>query len=348
MERVILHVDMDAFFASVEQLDNKNLRGKPVIVGGVSERGVVSTCSYEARKYGVHSAMPIFMAQKLCPHGIYLRTRMFRYKEVSNQVFDILKDVTSIIQPISIDEAYLDITHSNFKSGMEAARYIKNRVLKEIGLTISVGISYNKFLAKLASDWNKPNGIKIITKEMIPHILLPFPVSRIHGVGKKSVEKLNNIGIFTVKDLYEMPKSFYIEYLGKYGLEIYDRIRGIDNREVEVERDRKSYGKERTLKSDTHDKEELMLYLKDFSNEISGYLIRGNLEGKTITVKYKTSGFQNHTRSKTLNYYTNNFEDIYRTCEEILDNEEINEEVRLIGVTVSSFKENKVEQLRLF
>ena len=240
MERVILHVDMDAFFASVEQLDNKNLRGKPVIVGGVSERGVVSTCSYEARKYGVHSAMPIFMAQKLCPHGIYLRTRMFRYKEVSNQVFDILKDVTSIIQPISIDEAYLDITHSNFKSGMEAARYIKNRVLKEIGLTISVGISYNKFLAKLASDWNKPNGIKIITKEMITHILLPFPVSRIHGVGKKSVEKLNNIGIFTVKDLYEMPKSFYIEYLGKYGLEIYDRIRGIDNREVEVERDRKS------------------------------------------------------------------------------------------------------------
>lgn len=348
MERVILHVDMDAFFASVEQLDNKNLRGKPVIVGGVSERGVVSTCSYEARKYGVHSAMPIFMAQKLCPHGIYLRTRMFRYKEVSNQVFDILKDVTSIIQPISIDEAYLDITHSNFKSGMEAARYIKNRVLKEIGLTISVGISYNKFLAKLASDWNKPNGIKIITKEMIPHILLPFPVSRIHGVGKKSVEKLNNIGIFTVKDLYEMPKSFYIEYLGKYGLEVYDRIRGIDNREVEVERDRKSYGKERTLKSDTHDKEELMLYLKDFSNEISGYLIRGNLEGKTITVKYKTSDFQNHTRSKTLNYYTNNFEDIYKTCEEILDNEEINEEVRLIGVTVSSFKENKVEQLRLF
>ena len=156
MERLILHVDMDAFFASVEQLDNKNLRGKPVIVGGVSERGVVSTCSYEARKYGIHSAMPIFIARKLCPHGIYLRTRIYRYKEVSSEVFNILKDVTDIIEPLSIDEAYLDITNSRFNSGIEAANYIKSRVLKEIGLTISIGISYNKFLAKLAK-WYKDN-----------------------------------------------------------------------------------------------------------------------------------------------------------------------------------------------
>lgn len=348
MNRLILHVDMDAFFASVEQLDNKNLRGKPVIVGGVSERGVVSTCSYEARKYGIHSAMPIFIARKLCPHGIYVRTRMYRYKEVSNEVFNILKDVTDIIEPLSIDEAYLDITNSRFKSGMEAANYIKSRVLREIGLTISIGISYNKFLAKLASDWNKPNGIKIITKDMIPDILLPFSVSKIYGLGKKSVEKLNNMGIFTVKDLYDMPKEFYIEYLGKYGLEIYDRIRGIDNREVESQRDRKSYGRERTLKIDTKEKEDLLEYLYDFSKEISNQLIRKNLEGKTITVKYKTEDFQSHTRSKTLNFYTNNFQDIYKICEEILNNEVINENIRLIGVTVSSFKENTVEQLTLF
>ncbi|MGG7214100.1 DNA polymerase IV [Clostridium nigeriense] len=348
MERLILHVDMDAFFASVEQLDNKELRGKPVIVGGVSERGVVSTCSYEARKYGIHSAMPIFIARKLCPHGIYQRTRMFRYKEVSRKVFNILRDVTPIIEPLSIDEAYLDITNSRFNNGIEAAKYIKTRVLREIGLTISIGISYNKFLAKLASDWNKPNGIKVITKDMIPEILLPFPISKIYGLGKKSVERLNNIGIFTVKDLYEMPKDFYIEYLGKYGLEIYDRIRGIDNREVEVERDRKSYGRERTLKIDTKDKEELMEYLKDFSEEISNQLIRQSIEGKTITVKYKTENFQSHTRSRTLNFYTNNFNDIYRTCQEILDSEEINENIRLIGVTVSSFKKNIVEQLTLF
>ncbi|MGG7144317.1 DNA polymerase IV [Clostridium nigeriense] len=348
MERLILHVDMDAFFASVEQLDNKELRGKPVIVGGVSERGVVSTCSYEARKYGIHSAMPIFIARKLCPHGIYQRTRMFRYKEVSRKVFNILRDVTPIIEPLSIDEAYLDITNSRFNNGIEAAKYIKTRVLREIGLTISIGISYNKFLAKLASDWNKPNGIKVITKDMVPEILLPFPISKIYGLGKKSVERLNNIGIFTVKDLYEMPKDFYIEYLGKYGLEIYDRIRGIDNREVEVERDRKSYGRERTLKIDTKEKEELMEYLKDFSEEISNQLIRQSIEGKTITVKYKTENFQSHTRSRTLNFYTNNFNDIYKTCQEILDSEEINENIRLIGVTVSSFKKNIVEQLTLF
>lgn len=348
MERLILHVDMDAFFASVEQLDKKNLKGKPVIVGGVSERGVVSTCSYEARKYGIHSAMPIFIARKLCPHGIYLRTRIYRYKEVSSEVFNILKDVTDIIEPLSIDEAYLDITNSRFNSGIEAANYIKSRVLKEIGLTISIGISYNKFLAKLASDWNKPNGIKIITKDMVPEILLPFPVSKIYGLGKKSAEKLNNMGIFLVKDLYDMPKEFYIEYLGKYGLEIYDRIRGIDNREVEAQRDRKSYGREKTLKIDTKEKEDLLEYLYDFSKEISNQLIRENLEGKTITVKYKTEDFQSHTRSKTLNFYTNNYKDIYKVCEEILNNEEIKENIRLIGVAVSSFKENTVEQLTLF
>ena len=348
MGRIILHVDMDAFFASVEQLDNKALRGKPVIVGGVSERGVVSTCSYEARKYGVHSAMPIFIARKLCPHGIFVRTRFYRYKEISNKVFNILRDVTSIIEPLSIDEAYLDITNSKFKSGLEAAKYIKYRVLKEVGLTISVGISYNKFLAKLASDWNKPNGIMIIDKEMMPDLLMPFPVSKIYGLGKKSVEKLNNMGIFIVKDLYEMPKEFYIEYLGKYGLEIYDRIRGIDNREVVPVRDRKSFGKETTLKSDTNDKEELLSYLKEFSKEISNYLINKNIYGKTITVKYKTESFVNHTRSKTLNYYTNDFNEIYSTCEEIIENENITENIRLIGVTISSFKENTIEQLTLF
>lgn len=348
MERIILHVDMDAFFASVEQLDNKALRGKPVIVGGVSERGVVSTCSYEARKYGVHSAMPVFIARKLCPHGIFVRTRFYRYKEISNKVFNILRDVTSIIEPLSIDEAYLDITDSKFKSGLEAAKYIKYRVLKEVGLTISVGISYNKFLAKLASDWNKPNGIMIIDKEMMPDLLMPFPISKIYGLGKKSVEKLNNMGIFIVKDLYEMPKEFYIEYLGKYGLEIYDRIRGIDNREVVSIRDRKSFGKETTLKADTNDKEELLSYLKEFSKEISNYLINKNIYGKTITVKYKTESFVNHTRSKTLNYYTNDFNEIYSTCEEIIENENIKENIRLIGVTISSFKENTIEQLSLF
>ena len=207
MHRIILHVDMDAFFASVEQLDNPHLKGKPVIVGGVSERGVVSTCSYEARKFGVKSAMPVFMAQRLCPKGYFVRVRYHRYKEISNKIFAIFREVTQLVEPLSIDEAYLDVTNSRFTSGMEAAIYIKNRVFKEIGLTLSIGISYNKFLAKLASDWNKPNGIKVIEKDMIPEILLPLSISKIYGLGKKSVQRLNNMGIFIIEDLYSLGYS---------------------------------------------------------------------------------------------------------------------------------------------
>lgn len=294
---------MDAFFASVEQLDNPSLRGKPVIVGGVSERGVVSTCSYEARKYGVHSAMPGFMARSKCPMGIFLPVRYGRYKEISNKIFDIFKEITPVIEPISIDEAFLDITDTDFKDGKRVALYIKDRVKKEIGLNLSIGISYNKFLAKLASDWNKPNGIMEIRKDMIPDILLPLSISKIHGLGKKSVGKLNNMGIFTVQDLYLLPREFFYSYLGKSGIDIYNRIRGVDDREVQVTRERKSVGKERTLKFNTSDKDELLIYLKDFSEEISRILSSKNMMGKTITLKYKTGEFENHTRSKTLNKY---------------------------------------------
>lgn len=348
MDKIILHVDMDAFFASVEQNDNPQLKGKPVIVGGVSERGVVSTCSYEARKYGVKSAMPIFMAQRLCPHGIYLRGRYWRYKEVSTKIFDIFKDVTPLVEPLSIDEAYLDITNSSFKDYNDAVLYIKKRVYREVGLTLSIGISYNKFLAKLASDWNKPNGVKVITKDMLPEILKPLPISKIYGLGKKSVNRLNNMGLFKIEDLYAQPKEFFIEYFGKYGIDIYNRIRGIDDRVVTPNRDRKSYGKETTLKSDTDDKEELKEYLERFSKQISNYLQEKNIFVKTITIKYKTSSFINHTRSKTLLYYINSEEEIYNIANEILEEEVFNETIRLIGLTVSSIREEKAEQLTLF
>lgn len=348
MDKIILHVDMDAFFASVEQNDNPQLKGKPVIVGGVSERGVVSTCSYEARKYGVKSAMPIFMAQRLCPHGIYLRGRYWRYKEVSTKIFDIFKEVTPLVEPLSIDEAYLDITNSNFKDYNDAVLYIKKRVYREVGLTLSIGISYNKFLAKLASDWNKPNGVKVITKEMVPEVLKPLPISKIYGLGKKSVNRLNNMGLFKIEDLYAQPKEFFIEYFGKYGIDIYNRIRGIDDRVVTPNRDRKSYGKETTLKSDTDDKEELKEYLERFSKQISNYLQEKNIFVKTITIKYKTSSFINHTRSKTLLYYINSEEEIYNIANEILEEEVFNETIRLIGLTVSSIREEKAEQLTLF
>lgn len=348
MSKIILHVDMDAFFASVEQRDNPKLKGKPVIVGGVSERGVVSTCSYEARKYGVHSAMPGFIARNKCPMGIFLPVRYWRYKEVSDRIFKIFNEVTSIVEPLSIDEAFLDLSESRFRDGKDAALYIKERVWKELGLTLSIGISYNKFLAKLASDWNKPNGIMIITEDMLPEILFPLPILKIFGLGKKSVSKLNNMGIFTVEDLYQLPKEFFLEYLGKYGLEIYDRIRGKDTRELKVSKERKSVGKERTLRSNTLDKDELLEYLKEFCNQISLILSQKNILGKTVTLKYKTKDFESHTRSRTLNNYISNAEDIFSICKEILESEELKEELRLIGVSISSFKETQVEQLTLF
>ncbi|EJO5348439.1 DNA polymerase IV [Clostridium botulinum] len=344
MDRVIMHVDMDAFFASVEQMDNKKLKGKPVIVGGVGERGVVSTASYEARAYGVHSAMPTFIARKKCPFGIYLPTRHGRYKEVSNNIFQILYNITPIIEPVSIDEAYLDISHIK-EEPIKVAKHIKNKVKNEIGLTLSVGISYNKFLAKLASDWNKPDGIKIINKNMIPKILEPLTINKIHGIGKKSVEKLHNIGIYTVEDMHKLSKDFCIEYFGKFGLEIYDRIRGIDNREVKVSRERKSIGKETTLKNDIINKEEMKKYLLDFSNKISNNLYKKNSGGKTITVKIKTSNFKTYTRSKTVNDYIKDKDKIYTIACDILDNINFKEPIRLIGLTVSNLGQNKIKQL---
>lgn len=347
MERRILHVDMDAFFASVEVLDNKSLKGKPVIVGGTSERGVVATCSYEARKFGVHSAMPIFLAKSKCPNGIFLPTRHSRYREISNKIFDIFYDITPIVEPLSIDEAYLDITKTDYDS-LEVSKLIKKRVFEEIGLSLSIGVSYNKFLAKLASDWNKPNGLKIITKDMIPDILYPLSIKKVYGLGGKSVKKLNNIGVFTIKDMYSLSKDLYIEYFGKFGVEIYDRIRGIDNREVKALRERKSIGKEKTLKSDTKDKEELKPYINDFSRIISEELISKNVSGKTITLKIKTSSFETHTKSKTLIKYIWSQNEIYKEACEILSTIKLEENIRLIGLSISSLNENNICQLSFF
>ncbi|WP_010291698.1 DNA polymerase IV [Clostridium senegalense] len=347
MESVIIHVDMDAFFSSVEVMDNPSLKNKPVIVGGVSERGVVATCSYEARKFGVSSAMPIYKAKALCPKGIFLPTRHQRYKEVSNMVFELLYEITDKIEPVSIDEAYMDITDLR-ENPVVVALKIKSMIKMELGLNISIGISYNKFLAKLASDWNKPNGLKEIKKEMIPDILMDLPIKKVHGLGKKSVEKLNNIAIFTIRDLYDLPIEFMQEYFGRQGVDIYNRIRGIDNRSVSAIRERKSVGRETTLKKDIKDKTQLKRYLLDFSRDIATQLKKANFSGKTITVKIKTASFENHTKSKTLNKYVFEEEEIYNEGEKILDSIELTEDIRLIGISISSLKKDLVEQLTLF
>ncbi|MEG0773940.1 DNA polymerase IV [Clostridium sp.] len=347
MEKVILHVDMDAFFAAVEVMDNPSLRGKAVIVGGISERGVVATCSYEARKYGIRSAMPTYIAKAKCPHGIFIYPRHYRYEEVSMKVFNILYSITNKVEPVSIDEAYLDITDLKMDP-KDIATKIKTNVRKSLGLTISVGVSYNKFLAKLASDWKKPDGLMVITKEMIPKILFPLSLSKVHGLGEKSVKKLNNIGIFTVEQLYNLPQEFFYEYFGKFGGEIYERIRGEDNREVITYRERKSIGRETTLIKNTENKEELKEYLKEFANDIETNLEEKNISGKTITLKIKTASFESHTKSKTLGVYISSSEEIYREACKILDSIDLKEEIRLIGLSITSLSNNEIQQLTIF
>jgi DNA polymerase-4 len=333
-----------AFFAAIEVADNKSLKGKPVIVGGTGERGVVSTANYEARAYGVHSALPIYMARAKCPNGIFLPVRYERYKEVSDKIFNILYEVTPLIEPLSIDEAYLDITATK-DDPITIANFIKRRLMQETGLTISVGISYNKFLAKLASDWNKPDGLKIIGKEEIPKILFPLGIDKVYGLGQKSCQRFRAISIYTIEDLYKLSKEFLIEFLGKFGVEIYDRIRGIDTREVEVSRERKSIGRETTLRIDTNIKEDLKIYLREFADDIAGTMEMSSFKGRTVTIKTKTSDFVSHTKSRTLSRYIFSREDIYSEACGILDELELKEKIRLIGLSVSSFKEDDVEQL---
>lgn len=343
----IIHVDMDAFYASVEERDNPKLKGLPVIVGGTSNHGIVTTANYNARKYGVHSAMPIFMAKQKCPRGCFLPVRMERYKEVSRQVFDILHEFTDLVEPLSIDEAFLDVTDVN-KNPIKIAEEIKQKVMKDTGLTISVGISYNKFLAKLASDWNKPDGLKIITEDMIPDILLPLTVKSVYGIGTKSAKKLNNIGIYTIEDLMRLSEEFLIEFFGKAGSEIYNRIRGIDSRKVNITRERKSIGTETTFSDYTKDKEVLKRFLHDFSLELESSLESRNLQGKTITLKIKDVNFRTRTKSKTLNNYVSSYDDIFEVAVNLLDEIEIDQDIRLIGLTASNLESLKLEQLSLF
>ncbi|MTI48284.1 DNA polymerase IV [Sporosalibacterium faouarense] len=343
----IIHVDMDAFFAAVEELDFPQLKGKPVIVGGGEERGVVTTANYIARKYGVHSAMPGFRARILCPNGCFRPVRHERYREVSKEIFSILYQITPLVEPVSIDEAYLDVSKSN-EDAVEIAKFIKSSVRENVGLTVSAGVSYNKFLAKLASDWNKPDGLKIITKDQIPDILKPLPVRKIHGIGKKTAARLKNKGIFTVDDLLKLPKEYLFTTFGRLGLEIYEKIRGIDDRKVEVSRERKSYGRETTLEIDVIAKDELKKYIHTFAESISQGLNKNDIHAKTVTVKYRTSSFETHSKSKTLERYIQNCDEIIEVADGILNGIEINEPMRLIGLSVSNLKESNIYQMSFF
>lgn len=343
----IIHVDMDAFYAAVEEHDNPKLKGKPVIVGGLSNQGVVTTANYHARKYGVHSAMPIFMAKKRCPQGCFVPGRMKRYQEVSKAVFSILYEFTDLVEQVSIDEAYLDISKINMDP-LKVVEKIKERVMDHTSLTMSIGISYNKFLAKLASDWNKPDGVKIIRPDMVPRILLPLPVKAVHGIGPKSAKRLNDIAVYTVEDLLRLSENFLVEFFGKSGREIYNRIRGIDPREIDTSRERKSLGIERTFREDTNDVDLLKTYLKTFSLDLAAELEDKGIHTRTIIVKIKDESFRTQTRSRTLSSHISSAGEIFAIGVNLLDEIRITQKIRLLGIMATNLISLDLEQLSLF
>jgi len=353
MSRQIIHVDMDAFYASVEQLDRPDLQGEPVIVGGTAEsRGVVSAASYEARKFGIHSAMPTKTALKLCPQAILLPVRMHRYQEVSQQIFEIFTSYTPQVEPISIDEGFLDVTGwSRFRgSASVIGQAIKAKIKEETGLTASVGIAPNKFLAKLASDLEKPDGFVIITEENKQRILDPLPVSKIWGVGKVTCQILGNHGIKTVGDLRRSSLSFLKSILGNSAEELLELAQGIDHRPVQTEHQAKNLSSEQTFATDIDDYETLRSVLYDQVQLIAARLRRKELLARTITLKLRYANFSTLTRSKTLSQATATTQTLWDAAHEVFTSwhERQSGALRLIGFGVSSLQTGSGQQQELF
>ena len=336
--RKIIHVDMDAFYASVEQMDNPELKGKPIAVGGSEKRGVVSAASYEARKFGVKSAMSGIQAIRNCPELIFVKPRFDRYHEISKKIRAIFYDYTNLVEPLSLDEAYLDVT-INKKGNPSAsliAEEIRERILKEVGLTASAGISINKFIAKVASDYNKPNGQKTITPEEVNEFLEKLDIRKFYGVGKVTAEKMYQLGIFTGKDLKSKRKVYLEEHFGKSGLYYYDVVRGIHNSEVKPNRVRKSLAAEHTFNENLSSEIFMLERLDQITNEVSKRLKKSKVAGKTVTLKIKYSDFTLQTRSKTLHYYISDKSLIFETAKDLLFQEKLSNSVRLLGISMSN------------
>jgi len=335
-----MHIDMDAFFASVEQLDDPSLRGRPVIVGGSSERGVVSAASYEARRYGVRSAMPTVTARRLCPHGVFVSGRRHRYAEVSRMVMAVLHDFSPVVEQASVDEAYLDATGLERLFGPvdEMAQRLKGRVREATGgLTCSVGLAPVKFLAKIASDVNKPDGVFILPPEDVAAFLATLPVGRIPGVGKRMLESLDLLGVRTAGDVLCHPVSFWERRFGKGGLVLYDRARGIDPRPLEPWTPPKSESAEVTLAADTADRAVLRRWLLAQAERVGGSLRRQGLAGRTITLKVKYADFRQLTRSRTLPEPVSATQTIFEEAWALLEALDLEAKVRLVGLGVSHF-----------
>ena len=336
--RKIIHVDMDAFYASVEQLDDPSLLNQPIAVGGGGKRGVVAAASYEARKFGVRSAMSGMVAKRNCPELIFLKPRFDRYKEISNQIRAIFYDYTNLVEPLSLDEAYLDVT-VNKKNGLSAtllATEIRNKILETTGLNASAGISINKFVAKIASDFNKPNGQKTVPPEEVQSFLESLEIRKFHGVGKVTEKRMYHLGIFTGNDLKLKSEDFLSRHFGKSGSYYYKVIRGIHNSPVVPSRIPKSIGAERTFHKNLTSEIFLSEKIKTIAEELDKRIQRHQLSGKTITLKIKYSDFVQQTRSKTLPFYISEKSLIVEHALNLLYQEKIHNSVRLLGITISN------------
>jgi len=345
--RKIIHIDMDAFFASVEQLDNPELKGKAIAVGGSSERGVIAAASYEARKFGVRSAMSSVVAKKLCPELIFVKHNFERYSEISKQIRAIFFEYTDLVEPLSLDEAYLDVTFNKKKnpSASLIAEEIRARILHKTGLTASAGISINKFIAKIASDYNKPNGQKIITPNEVLSFLENLDIKKFHGVGKVTQKKMYSLGIYTGSDLKSKSLDYLTEHFKKSGKHYFNIVRGIHNSKVTPERTRKSIGAERTFSKNLASEIYIEERLKELSKELNRRLTKSKIAGKTITLKIKYSDFSIQTRSKTLNLYINDTDLIFDEAKKLLLQEKLANSVRLLGLSFSNLNNDKKEKL---
>jgi DNA polymerase-4 len=336
---MIMHVDMDAFYASVEQRDNPSLKGRCVMVGGITNRGVVSAASYEARKFGVHSAMPIFQAKKKCPHGVFLPPRMPRYKAVSQRIMAILKGYSPLVEMVSIDEAYIDIAgcSSILGSPREIALAIKERIRIETRLTCSVGIAPVRFLAKIASDMNKPDGLTMIQPERVDAFIDSLLIQNVPGVGKKNTKRLNRLEIRFLGDIKHYPKEMLIKHLGKFGYRLMDLAKGIDTTPVSPEPGHKSVSSELTLEKNTMDTRFLKRALLDQSERVSRELRKMGVRARVVTLKLKHDDFKMVTRRVTIQSPTQSTETIYKEAVRLLDQYRLAQKVRLVGVGTSGF-----------
>ena len=336
--RKIIHIDMDAFYASVEQMDNPALRGKAIAVGGSENRGVVAAASYEARKFGVRSAISGVLAKKYCPEIIFVRPRFDRYKEISTKIHEIFHEYTDMVEPLSLDEAYLDVTQ-NKKGNPSAsllAQEIRLRIFNEVGITASAGISVNKFVAKIASDYNKPNGQKTVNPDEVIPFLEELPIRKFYGVGKVTTEKMYQLGIFTGLDLKSKSVEFLEKHFGKSGGFYFNVVRGIHNSEVKASRITKSVAAEHTFDVNLSSEIFMLEQLEKIAVSLEKRLKKYNISGKTVTLKIKYSDFTQQTRSKTLPYFIADKSLILETVEELLYQERMKDSVRLLGISLNN------------